>query len=90
MTEQYKYTTEDLDKMHQKGEILHYNELRRYIGTFTGKLVKPLTDGYKELEKGDKLIIFHLEDYDKYRKAERYLIGRKDGKTWAEHLKENE
>lgn len=88
MTRQFKYTTEDMDKMHQKGEILHYNELRCYMGIFTGKLVKPLTDGYKELEKDDKVIIFHLKDYEKYRKAGRYLIERKDGKTWAEHLKE--
>lgn len=77
-----------MDKMHKKGKIQHYNELRCYMGIFTGKLVKPLTDDYKELEKDDKVIIFHFEDYGKYKEAERYLIGRKEGKTWAEHIKE--
>ena len=36
MTRQFKCTTEDMDKIHQKGEILHYNELRCYMGIFTG------------------------------------------------------
>ena len=69
---------EEFDKLLEKREILPFSDLKVYIGTFTGKIVKKeekIEYGcFNKFKKGDRVIVFNYNDYFKWRKGMDILI----------------
>jgi len=46
---------------------MRMKDVRQYAGIFTGKMVKPMDiEGISKFKKGDKVVVFHLQDYLKF------------------------
>lgn len=60
-----------VERLLKTGEVLRHKDVKYYPGIFTGKMVKPLNieKDFKQFKKGDKVIVFHMEDYLKFRKG---------------------
>jgi hypothetical protein len=62
-------TIEFIDKMLNEKEVLRTKDVKKYIGIFTGKWVKPWEkdlESMKEFKKGNPVIVESLEDYIKF------------------------
>lgn len=56
----------------EKGELLCLGDVKSYVGEFTGKMIKPANDyknDFSKFKKGDRVLVYHLDDYIKFRKA---------------------
>lgn len=69
---------EEFDKLFEEREILPLGDVKVYLGIFTGKLVKKDEEKecgcFDKFKKGDKVIVYKLEDYKKYRKGKKVLM----------------
>jgi len=58
-----------LEVMLECGDIIPLEAVRSYQGQITDKMVKPLPgedDNLKEFSNDDKVVVFHLKDFQKY------------------------
>ena len=46
-----------------EGYIMRFRDVRRFKGVITGKTIKPVHNDMAGFTKGDKVIVFHLEDF---------------------------
>lgn len=64
-----KVTIEFMRKMRNEKEVLRAEDVKNYMGIFTGKWVKPMEndiESMKDFKKGDPVIVENLEDYVKF------------------------
>lgn len=53
----------------EEENLMCLEDIKQYIGIFTGKTVKPSEgweDNLKDFQKGDKVIVFNLKDFGKF------------------------
>ena len=69
---------EEIEKLIDEGEILPLKDVKVYVGIFTGKMVKKDEEKdygcFDKFKKGDKVIVFKLNDYNKWNKGMDLII----------------
>jgi hypothetical protein len=69
MQDDYWEKMELLNVLLECGDVLPLEEVRSYLGRFTGKMVSPLPsekENLKEFSKNDEVVVFNLKDFQKY------------------------
>ena len=72
------------NKMLEDNEILQLEDIRAYIGVFTGKMIKRYPkenknySSFDDFKKGDKVIVLNLNDYIKWHKGKDMILEQID------------